>query len=144
MLSHVLYLSEWGISESGEENLEMRSRQCYKIFRCYRLKCHTLMSYPWFQQVPSNPYPASPYPIPHKVWILDCKNCHMFLTNRAMKVSSFLQKKKIFVLLMHLSRQSYFYDQVSPFILRTRFRSTVRPITLIQMLYGLLQLAIPV
>ena len=28
-----------------------------------------------------------PPPIPHKVWILDCKACSMFLTNRGMKVS---------------------------------------------------------
>lgn len=35
---------------------------------------------------PSNPYPTTPPPpIPHKVWILDCKSCGTFLTNRGMK-----------------------------------------------------------
>jgi len=34
---------------------------------------------------PSNPYPAPPSLMAHKVWILDCKNCHVFLTNRGMK-----------------------------------------------------------
>ncbi|RDB25052.1 Protein FAM72A [Hypsizygus marmoreus] len=36
---------------------------------------------------PSNPYPTPPPPppIPHKVWILDCKSCGTFLTNRGMK-----------------------------------------------------------
>ncbi|KAI0768736.1 hypothetical protein BD413DRAFT_605207 [Trametes elegans] len=28
---------------------------------------------------------SPPPPIPHKVWILDCKSCGMFLTNRGMK-----------------------------------------------------------
>lgn len=37
------------------------------------------MSHPYI------PYPTPPSPIAHKVWILDCKNCHMFLTNRGMK-----------------------------------------------------------
>ncbi|KAJ7594423.1 FAM72 protein-domain-containing protein [Mycena floridula] len=37
--------------------------------------------------VPSNPYPqtATPPPFLHKVWILDCKSCGSFLTNRGMK-----------------------------------------------------------
>jgi len=26
-----------------------------------------------------------PPPIPHKVWVIDCKSCHTFITNRAMK-----------------------------------------------------------
>lgn len=30
-----------------------------------------------------------PPPVPHKVWILDCKSCGNFLTNRGMKVSAF-------------------------------------------------------
>lgn len=34
----------------------------------------------------SNPYPP---PIAHKVWILDCKSCATFFTNRAMKVCLF-------------------------------------------------------
>ncbi|TFK44805.1 hypothetical protein BDQ12DRAFT_742264 [Crucibulum laeve] len=35
---------------------------------------------------PSNPYPApAPLPIAHKVWILDCKSCDTFITNRGMK-----------------------------------------------------------
>ena len=33
------------------------------------------------------PYPLPPPPVAHKVWILDCKACGMFLTNRGMKVS---------------------------------------------------------
>ncbi|KAF8210387.1 hypothetical protein K438DRAFT_2011791 [Mycena galopus ATCC 62051] len=33
-----------------------------------------------------NPYaPPPPPPVPHKVWILDCKSCGTFLTNRGMK-----------------------------------------------------------
>ncbi|KAF5317215.1 hypothetical protein D9611_003987 [Ephemerocybe angulata] len=32
-----------------------------------------------------NPYPLPPPPVAHKVWILDCKSCGLFLTNRAMK-----------------------------------------------------------
>lgn len=49
------------------------------------------LAYPWqnhpFHLVPQNPYPAPPPPppIPHKVWILDCKSCDTFLTNRGMK-----------------------------------------------------------
>ncbi len=37
---------------------------------------------------PHNPYTPSPPPPPiaHKVWILDCKSCGSFLTNRGMKV----------------------------------------------------------
>jgi hypothetical protein len=41
--------------------------------------------------VPSHyPNPYSPPPVPpvlHKVWILDCRACNMFLTNRGMKVA---------------------------------------------------------
>ncbi|KAI0661108.1 hypothetical protein C8Q70DRAFT_1112826 [Cubamyces menziesii] len=41
--------------------------------------------------VPGQPFVAPPPPpIPHKVWILDCKTCCTFLTNRGMKVSSSL------------------------------------------------------
>ena len=32
---------------------------------------------------PHNPFP----PVAHKVWILNCTACDMFLTNRGMKVS---------------------------------------------------------
>ncbi|KIY66893.1 hypothetical protein CYLTODRAFT_444406 [Cylindrobasidium torrendii FP15055 ss-10] len=32
-----------------------------------------------------NPYPVVPPPPAHKVWILDCKGCGTFLTNRGMK-----------------------------------------------------------
>ena len=31
--------------------------------------------------------PVVPEPALHKVWIIDCKNCGTFLTNRAMKAS---------------------------------------------------------
>ncbi|TRM69343.1 hypothetical protein BD626DRAFT_393347 [Schizophyllum amplum] len=36
---------------------------------------------------PQNPYPPPPPPVPiaHKVWIIDCKSCGTFLTNRGMK-----------------------------------------------------------
>ncbi|KAF9268958.1 hypothetical protein L218DRAFT_977362 [Marasmius fiardii PR-910] len=37
---------------------------------------------------PHNPYPQPlppPQPIAHKVWIIDCKSCGTFLTNRGMK-----------------------------------------------------------
>lgn len=45
----------------------------------------------WPTHVPGvqqNPYPTLPPPpqVPHKVWILDCKTCHTFLTNRGMEV----------------------------------------------------------
>ncbi|KAJ7178421.1 hypothetical protein C8R43DRAFT_872269 [Mycena crocata] len=44
---------------------------------------------PWQTQLhlfPANPYaPPPPPPIAHKVWILDCKSCGTFLTNRGMK-----------------------------------------------------------
>lgn len=48
----------------------------------------------WQNQIhalPSNPYPSPPPPppIPHKVWILDCRSCGAFLTNRGMKVTGF-------------------------------------------------------
>lgn len=38
---------------------------------------------------PQNPYPAPPPQpaIAHKVWLLDCRSCGKFLTNRGMKVS---------------------------------------------------------
>ncbi|KAJ7780551.1 hypothetical protein DFH07DRAFT_901073 [Mycena maculata] len=40
---------------------------------------------PW-HLFPPNPYaPPSPPPVAHKVWILDCKSCGTFLTNRGMK-----------------------------------------------------------
>ncbi|PBK74469.1 hypothetical protein ARMSODRAFT_952112 [Armillaria solidipes] len=53
---------------------------------------HMLAQQVWQNQqlhiFPSNPYPSvlppAP-PIPHKVWILDCKSCGTFLTNRGMK-----------------------------------------------------------
>lgn len=32
-----------------------------------------------------HPPPAVPVPVPHKVWILDCRSCGTFLTNRGMK-----------------------------------------------------------
>ncbi|KAJ2928308.1 hypothetical protein H1R20_g8791, partial [Candolleomyces eurysporus] len=39
------------------------------------------------QHYPSQgPYPPPPPPVAHKVWILDCSSCGLFLTNRAMKV----------------------------------------------------------
>lgn len=48
------------------------------------------MAYSYYNQshlFPQNPYPhPPPPPIAHKVWILDCKSCGTFLTNRAMKV----------------------------------------------------------
>ncbi|KAK0241716.1 hypothetical protein EDD85DRAFT_412192 [Armillaria nabsnona] len=52
---------------------------------------HMLAQQVWQNQqlhiFPSNPYPSvlPPAPIPHKVWILDCKSCGTFLTNRGMK-----------------------------------------------------------
>ncbi|KAI0644571.1 hypothetical protein C8Q79DRAFT_781034 [Trametes meyenii] len=45
---------------------------------------YPLSGYP--RIVPVQPFAAPPPPpIPHKVWILDCKSCGMFLTNRGMK-----------------------------------------------------------
>lgn len=44
---------------------------------------------PWSAHVQQNPYPLPPLPppqTPHKVWILDCRTCGTFLTNRGMKV----------------------------------------------------------
>ncbi|KAI0674756.1 hypothetical protein C8Q78DRAFT_1008761 [Trametes maxima] len=47
---------------------------------------YPLSGYP--RIVPVQPFAAPPPPpIPHKVWILDCKSCGTFLTNRGMKVS---------------------------------------------------------
>ncbi|KAJ7251540.1 FAM72 protein-domain-containing protein [Mycena haematopus] len=37
--------------------------------------------YPWHP----HPYAPPPPPVSHKVWILDCKSCGTFLTNRGMK-----------------------------------------------------------
>ncbi|KIY53971.1 hypothetical protein FISHEDRAFT_32253 [Fistulina hepatica ATCC 64428] len=52
---------------------------------------HTLNA-PWHSQqhlhlFPPNTYISSnaPIPVAHKVWILDCRTCGMFLTNRGMK-----------------------------------------------------------
>jgi hypothetical protein len=43
-------------------------------------------------------YPP-PLPIPHKVWIIDCKSCATFITNRAMKVYfHHLSLRKYFIL----------------------------------------------
>ncbi|KAI0081291.1 hypothetical protein K474DRAFT_1419920 [Panus rudis PR-1116 ss-1] len=36
------------------------------------------------------PVAPPPPPVPHKVWILDCKSCGIFLTNRGMKVSLYV------------------------------------------------------
>lgn len=57
----------------------------------------TNSQFAWARAYALNPYarahPAQPFvappppPVPHKVWILDCKSCGMFLTNRGMKVS---------------------------------------------------------
>lgn len=42
---------------------------------------------PW-HLFPANPYALPPPPpVAHKVWILDCKSCGTFLTNRGMKVT---------------------------------------------------------
>ena len=44
---------------------------------------------PYTRVLQVQPFVAPPPPpIPHKVWILDCKACGMFLTNRGMKVSA--------------------------------------------------------
>jgi hypothetical protein len=40
---------------------------------------------PWSQN--AHPPPPPP-PIAHKVWILDCRSCGIFLTNRGMKVTT--------------------------------------------------------
>ena len=43
---------------------------------------------PYTRTIQVQPFVAPPPPpIPHKVWILDCKGCGTFLTNRGMKVS---------------------------------------------------------
>lgn len=51
-------------------------------------------NHPAANHYPSNPYPSPPPPPPiaHKVWILDCKSCGTFLTNRGMKVCRFLAR----------------------------------------------------
>ena len=44
---------------------------------------------PWHAHlVAQNPYPLPPPPPPvaHKVWLIDCRTCGTFLTNRGMKV----------------------------------------------------------
>ncbi|KAI0958394.1 hypothetical protein AcV7_004225 [Taiwanofungus camphoratus] len=40
---------------------------------------------PWHPHVRVHPVLSPPPPITHKVWILDCKSCGTFLTNRGMK-----------------------------------------------------------
>ncbi|KAL1745684.1 hypothetical protein HDZ31DRAFT_81768 [Schizophyllum fasciatum] len=43
---------------------------------------------PWHTHLlPQNPYPPPPPPPPvaHKVWLIDCRSCGTFLTNRGMK-----------------------------------------------------------
>ncbi|KAJ3820147.1 hypothetical protein F5880DRAFT_1590357 [Lentinula raphanica] len=35
--------------------------------------------------LPPPPPPAAPQPVAHKVWIIDCRSCGSFLTNRGMK-----------------------------------------------------------
>jgi hypothetical protein len=52
------------------------------------------LSHPLLMRTQSNPYPPPPAqqqqpppPVPHKVWILDCRTCGTFLTNRGMKAS---------------------------------------------------------
>lgn len=40
---------------------------------------------PWPSLLQQNPYPPPSAPMPHKVWILDCRACDTFLTNRGMK-----------------------------------------------------------
>ncbi|KAF8638032.1 hypothetical protein AX16_010664 [Volvariella volvacea WC 439] len=56
------------------------------------LNTYLTHSHPWhghhqLHLFPPNPYPQPPPPPPiaHKVWILDCKSCGTFLTNRGMK-----------------------------------------------------------
>lgn len=44
--------------------------------------------HPYPRVIQVQPFVAPPpSPLPHKVWILDCKACGTFLTNRGMKVS---------------------------------------------------------
>ncbi|CAK5281750.1 unnamed protein product [Mycena citricolor] len=39
----------------------------------------------WHGQLYVPPNPAPPPPVPHKVWIMDCRTCGTFFTNRGMK-----------------------------------------------------------
>jgi len=64
-----------------------------------------------------------------KVWILDCKSCGTFLTNRGMKVRRLVPP--LFVVLMHAfsfvtGRPSFSFGRTSLSSQQTRFPSTVR------------------
>lgn len=77
-----------------------------------------------------NPYPTSPppYNMPHKVWILDCKNCNMFLTNRGMKVTHSIYNLSIYA-------QNVFLGSPTPATQRLPlfFRHTPRKLLALQL-----------
>ena len=76
-----------GYKQIGERDLqrELVSWNPIKPSVLQALSTHTMSRQ---LRSPSNQHQASPPPpMAHKVWILDCKNCHMFLTNRGMKVT---------------------------------------------------------
>ncbi len=47
-----------------------------------------------------NPYPVVQPPAAHKVWILDCRSCGTFITNRGMKVRS--ARVSLYMLIQYL------------------------------------------
>src|SRR5258708_2086203 len=66
----------------------------------------------------------------HKVWLLECKHCETFLTNRGMKVRidrCLLQRPVIFRAAL-LPRLFYYFARTSRCSLQTHFPSTVQPI----------------
>lgn len=57
----------------------------------------------FFPMPPSMPEP----PVLHKVWILDCKSCGKFLTNRGMKVRIYMKIIKFVSLTIIINLQSF-------------------------------------
>lgn len=89
-----------------------------------------LPQYPWQNQqlhlFPANPYPILPPPpnIAHKVWILDCKSCGTFLTNRGMKVCVSPARRSMY--LTCVLRRCFSCDRTSRSTRVMRSQSTAR------------------
>lgn len=75
---------------------------------------------PGMRVVPMVPPP----PLLHKVWILDCKTCGNFLTNRGMKVCALPPRLYACKFKLSCHRLYSFFAQMSPYTRRTRCPST--------------------
>jgi hypothetical protein len=66
----------------------------------------------------------------HKVWLLECKHCETFLTNRGMKVriDRCLVQRPVIPKAALLPRLFYYFARTSRCTLQTHFPSTVQPI----------------